>query len=318
MSSSADLKSFFQLWELFEQAVLAGVFCGAMLGALGVYIVARRMVFLSATVAQMSSLGVALAFASSQVVPWFRSWEGVAAVMGGVGVAVWTIVSPLFSTPQLGALSMAIVTALLFVNRDRASSERMLGVLFVAGSATTLAVAPFIVEDMHDVQSLLFGTAVIVEEGDFRTLRAMCVVLLAMQLLFWRGFVAVGFDRLDARVRRLPVTAIELVLLVSLAIAVAVSTRVIGALPSFAFSILPAMAALRLAPNMQWGLVVGAILGAFSAFAGYICAFLYDLPVGASQAVIGVMIVALVELSGLAIAAPGWIRRRVRDRNTQP
>ena len=94
------------------------------------------------------------------------------------------------------------------------------------------------------------------------------------------------------------------VLVASLAMAVSLSTRVLGALPVFAFTVLPAMAGLRLAPNVAGAAAVAALLGAVAGVVGYGVAFLYQLPVGASQ--------ALVAGGGLVLAhALAWVLDRL-------
>src|SRR6185369_9426586 len=49
-------------WEIFRNPLLCALAAGAVLGFLGVFIVLRRMVFVSAGVTQSAGLGVALAF----------------------------------------------------------------------------------------------------------------------------------------------------------------------------------------------------------------------------------------------------------------
>lgn len=68
--------------------------------------------------------------------------------------------------------------------------------------------------------------------------------------------------------------------LVAITVMVAVATRALGALPVFAFSVLPALAAL---------------LGALSGGRGYLVAFFRSFPVGACQAVTaGLFVVAAI------------------------
>src|SRR5206468_12324584 len=49
---------FFAAWDLFRDPVFAAMIAGATLGYLGVYIVLRRMVFVSAALSQAAGLGV--------------------------------------------------------------------------------------------------------------------------------------------------------------------------------------------------------------------------------------------------------------------
>src|SRR5215510_11240491 len=57
-----SLEQFWAAWELFRDPMLCALIAGVALGFLGVYVVLRRMVFVSAAVTQSAGLGVALAF----------------------------------------------------------------------------------------------------------------------------------------------------------------------------------------------------------------------------------------------------------------
>jgi zinc transport system permease protein len=131
----------------------------------------------------------------------------------------------------------------------------------------------------------------------------MTAALATLHIWWRRGFELASFDREGAQVRGLPVRLLDAALLGSLALAISVCTRVLGALPVFAFSVLPAVAAVRIAPNVRVALWLAALLGAGSGYAGYIVAFLYKLPVGASQA-----LVAAVP----AILSEAWLMLRRR------
>src|SRR4029079_12623104 len=85
----------------------------------------------------------------------------------------------------------------------------------------------------------------------------------------------------------LPAARIELALWFLVALEVSVTTRAIGALPVFAFAVLPAMAALARVERVRWALLVAGILGGLAGGLGYVFAFFYEFPVGASQAALG-------------------------------
>ena len=63
----------------------------------------------------------------------------------------------------------------------------------------------------------------------------------------------------------------------------AVATRALGALPVFAFSTLPAIAALGFTRTLLWAALLAALFGAIAGFGGYLIAFFADTPVGATQ-----------------------------------
>ena len=72
----------------------------------------------------------------------------------------------------------------------------------------------------------------------------------------------------------------------TIGVALAVSTTVLGAMPTFAFSVLPALAAVRVSRNIPMSLVLAMLIGATSGFGGYVLAFSWELPVGATQTLV--------------------------------
>lgn len=275
------LQLFFDSWELFKDPAIAAMLLGGLLGMLGVYVVIKRMVFFSAALSQVAGLGVASSF-------WGKVAFG----------ASWA------TSPYLGAATTCLVAVgYIMTQRGQTTANRdsALGLIFLLGSAGTLAVGTRIVQEVQDIESLLFGSAVAVLPEDFNMVVFTVVLLGALHLWWHRGFVVVSVDADDANVRGLKATFLEWALLLSLAAGIAVSTRVLGALPTFAFSVLPAMGALKLAPNVPQAMGIATFLGAAAGFGGYIAAFLYQLPVGASQTIVAAILVVICSGIGLLI-----------------
>lgn len=263
-------------WELYRDPVVCGVVAGAVLGVLGVFVVLRRAVFVTAAVSQSAALGVALAFL----------------------IGIYAGVTP---PPVLCALLLALAaTAVLGwrSNSKRLPREAIVGLLYVAASALSVLVGDRIAQEAQDITAILFGTAVLVRPQDlYAVFVASALVVTAIATLY-RGLVFAGFDPEGARVQRLPVARIELLLWTLVALEVSVTTRAIGALPVFAFSVLPAMAALRVAGRLSHALLIAGTLGALAGGAGYLAAFLLRFPVGAAEA----SVAALMFLLAVAIA----------------
>lgn len=267
---------FFESWELFREAALSATLLGALLGVLGVYVVIKRMIFFSAALSQVAGLGIAASF-------WLKLSFGL----------TW------LANPYLGAAVTSLLAIAFIVAEKNITSARRdasLGLVFLVGSAGTLMLGTRIVQEVQDIESLLFGSAVAVLPEDFTMVLVTTAVLGVWHLWWHRGFVAVSLDSDDARVRGLWSRGLDTMLLLSLAAAISVSTRVLGALPTFAFSVLPAMAALRLAPNVSRAMVAAAIFGAIAGFGGYLHAFLHQFPVGASQTMVAAVLVAVATL----------------------
>ena len=284
-----DTTSFWASWDLFRDAALAGTFAGAMLGLLGVYVLIRRMVFLSAALSQAASLGVAAAF-----------WAQVQ------GAPAW------LATPTLGALGGTLLATGLAGIPDRTSRrDGLLGAIYLVGAAGTLAIGTKIVQELQDIESLLFGSGVAVLPEDFRIIAWLALTLGLVQLCLHRGLLHVSLDRDGARIQRLPVRFLDFVLVLSLATAVSVSTRLLGALPVFAFMVLPALAALDLAQNPAQALLLSALFGAAAGLGGYWLAFSASLPVGAAQTLVAATLVAVLRVARLLFE---WLQSSLAHR----
>ena len=273
------LHDFFEAGELFRDPVLAGVIAGATLGYLGVYIVLRRMVFVSAALSQSAGLGVAAAF-YAQI------------ALGATGA---------LGDPLIVAVVFTIATMMLLLRQSGErwrSRESVLGAVYLVGSAGTLLVGTKIQQEAHDIETILFGAAVLVTPEDLTRLEMVGAAALLLQVVLGRGFRFVSFDPDGARIRGLPVRLLDATLFLSIAAAVSVATRVLGALPVFAFSVLPAIAAL----------LVAALFGAVAGAGGYVVAFLRTWPVGASEAAVAATLV----LAMMAIRPFLDLRNRMR------
>lgn len=277
LTDTLSFSDFFAAWDLFQDPILAGTIAGTLLGFLGVYIILRRMVFLSAALSQSAGLGVTLSFYAQ--IKW--------------------AISPILASPFIGATAMTIVTALLLLSDKTQTNSRrdnFLGLAYLVGASGALMVGTKIVQESHDIQSVLFGSAVMISHSEFLVIAIMATFLFIIHLWWIRGFIITSFDRTCAVIRGLPVKTIEMILLLSITITISVCTRILGAMPVFAFSVLPAMAAVRLGVNIPTTLIISSLIGALSGFIGYILAFIEHYPVGASQTIVAASFVLLCEI----------------------
>jgi zinc transport system permease protein len=283
MNEAADLtlSAFFAGWDLFRESALSGAIAGALLGWLGVYVVLGRIVFLAAALPQAAGLGVALALAAQ----------------ARLGLPAWV------PAPILGSVTVAGLATALLASGRRMHRDGMLGLVYAVGAAGTLAVGTRIAADVHEIDDLLFGSGVAVVPEEFRAFAATAAAILALHAWWMRGLSAAAIDPEAARVRGMPVTLLRLVLFGTLAVAVSAGTRVLGALPVFALTVLPPLAALRVSASVPQALVLSAVLGAISGFGGYVAAFLWRLPVGPAQALVAAAIL------GVAVAARPLVSR---------
>lgn len=271
---SMGWSDFIGAWDLFRDPVMCAVIAGGALGLVGVYIVLRRVVFFAAVQSQAAGLGVALAI-----------WAG--------------MLLDIEIEPMIGAVVMCLLGTLLLTVRPEKwhlSREVLLGTAWVTAGAGAVVVGEKISVEAHDISSILFGSAVLVRPLDVQLVGSASALVFVAHIFLRRGFVFTSFDGDVARVAGLPSRSLDLFLWVLVALLVALSTRALGALPVFAFSVLPALAALMLVQRLGFVFPLAAALGAAAGGLGYVFAFFESLPVGGAQALVAFSFVAIAAL----------------------
>lgn len=282
------LQLFIESWDFFREAALSGLLAGALLGALGCYILLGRMVFMSASLSQISSAGVAAGL-------WGMSLLGIHEHSASVP-AICSII-----------LCILVFAGTAIPLRKSKTPDAILGVIYLCGASATVLICTRIVNEIQDVQQLLIGNAVLVEHDDFIMLCIMVPVLLTLFIYAHRAFESAMFWHETSAVAGVPVNIIRIAVQIILVLVIASTTRVMGALPVFALSCLPALASKNLS-NFRKMFFLALVLGAFSGFGGYVLAFLADLPVGPSQTALA----AVITLLSCSISAVVHCIRRIK------
>ncbi len=214
-----------------------------------------------------------------------------------------------WSLPWLMALLFACggALALGFVREGNQTTKGwIMGAVFIGASALVLLLGGLVSQEMHDVNDVLFGNAIALSSGQMWQAVIVSALVVALHLWLAPLFFSYAFDPISARAHGFPVRTLDAVLFFSMGLAIAAGTRVVGALPEFAFAVFPGMIALRLVQKARWIVVVSAITGAAVAFVGYWASFVLSLPTGATMATVALLLY-------LVVLSMGQIRAGVQN-----
>jgi zinc transport system permease protein len=267
---SAALEGFLSAREIWEIPLAASVVAGALLGFLGVYVVLRRTVFVSAALTQLSTLGLVLALLVEEhvhVETEHASEQLAVAVLFSVAGAL-----------LLGAL-----------RPRRLPAEAGVGGAWVAASAFVVLGVSQLVHAAHDLGGMVFGNAVAVPAGDLVIIAIVAAVCTAVHALFAKELAFVSFDPETALALGMPVRRWDAVLFLTIGLAIPVTARALGALPVFAFLTLPAAAALLLRVGFRPAFALAAAFGVVAAAGGYVLSWLWEIPTGATMVTIAAL-----------------------------
>lgn len=235
------------------RAMLAGVGLSLATGPLGAFVVWRRMAYFGDATAHAAILGVALALGASL---------------------------PLYLGILLVALAMALaVTAL--AGRGHAM-DTTLGVLAHTALATGLVAVSFIQGVRVDLSAFLFGDILAVSPGDLVVIWGGAVLVLAGLVWRWSPLLTATLNEDLATASGLNPKREQLLLTIALAVVVAMSIKVVGALLIGAMLIIPATAARGLTRTPETMASMAVLIGVAASIGGLFASLQWDTPAGPS------------------------------------
>ncbi|MCB1175493.1 MAG: metal ABC transporter permease [Leptospiraceae bacterium] len=220
-------------FQFMQNAVLASILVSITCGFLGTLVTTNRLVFASGGLAHAAYGGVGLA--------WFSGW-------------------PIYIGVLLFLVPLAIVVALIQgVLRERA--ETLIGVMWAGGMALGVILIDLTPGYKSNLMSYLFGSLLTVSYADLFAIGISGSVIAFTVILFYPSLMSVAQDSEYARSRGLPVSFLQVLVLLMVAVGVVALMRTSGLILMIALLTIPA--AISRAYVQSWrGLILGSSMTA--------------------------------------------------------
>lgn len=257
-------------------ALAAGFAASFASGIIGTFVVVKRIVSISGSIAH--------------------------SVLGGMGVCLWLrrVYGLDFLTPLQGALAAGLLSALLMGWIHLKYKEREDTVIAAIWSTgMSIGVIFIALTPGYNVELLtfLFGNILWVSHSDIILLLSLDVLIAACVAVFYRRFVAICFDEQQALLQKVPVHTLYLLLLCLVAIAVVLLIQVVGAILVITMLAIPAAIAGTLTHTLSRMMVIATLLGALFTFLGMYFSYELNWPPGATISLVAAIFYSISLLS---------------------
>jgi zinc/manganese transport system permease protein len=244
---------------LFLPPLVACLVIVAIHSYLGLHVIAREVIFVDLSLAQMAALGSAVAIlAGSQP-------DSNAAFLYALG----------FTT--LGAVVFALTRT---AGHGRVPQEAIIGIVYVVASAAALLVADRTPRGGETIKDILVGSLLWV---NWPTIGRLAGVYAAIGVFHWvlrRRFLTISFEPETALANGWKIRWWDFLFYLSFGVVITFSVPIAGVLLVFSFLVVPAAIAFQFARGQGALAVVSWIAGALASAAGLWVSFHYDLPTG--------------------------------------
>jgi manganese/iron transport system permease protein len=232
-------------YEFVLRALAEVIITGAACGAIGTYVVVRRLAFIGDAISHAVFPGVVIAY------------------LAGASIV-------------LGALVTGLITALAIgwvARGGRIREDAAIGIFFAAAFALGIVLISTRQTYQGDLTGFLVGNLQGVSWPDIAFSLATGVAVVAVLVLLHKELLMVSFDRTLAAALGYPIFGLDLLLLVMLTVTIVVSIQAVGIILVLAMLVTPAATARLLVDRFGPMLVLGAFIGAATGVVGYYLSF---------------------------------------------
>jgi len=253
--------------EDFPLALFGSMIVGALCSFLGVYVVAKRIVFFGAVLTQISVLGLAISF-----LPF---------------IAMSHTLTSLLLTLVFALAMSRMLTGKKF------PKDAVLGIVFV----TTIALRILVLQvtstvEVAEIEHLLRGDILFVTPELFFPMLGVFLLVMGLHLIFFKEFQYISFDAETARTQGFQAAFWEMLFYGTTGAVIALATHMVGDVFVFGFLVVPAFTAILLTRRVWRIFLLALLIGVAAPAVGIFLAFLLDLP--SSPASIAVASVVLL------------------------
>jgi len=250
MEKLFDFSDYEQLIPLVQNSLIAGLLLGIMGGLIGVFVMTRDMSFAVHGISELSFAGAAIA------------------LLVGLNVALGA---------TFGSIVAAIIIAILGTRaKDRNS---IIAVLMPFGLGIGILALALYEGRAANKFGLLTGQIIAVDDPQVFWLIATATVVVIALLVIWRSLSFASLDPEVAEARGVPTKALGITFMLLLALAVAASLQIVGALLVLTLLVTPAAAALRLTASPLLVPILSMVFAAVAVVGGILLALGGGLPI---------------------------------------
>lgn len=245
--------------ELMLPPLVACIVIVAIHSYLGLHIIAREVIFVDLSLAQMAALGSAVAILAGAMP------DSSATFLYALG----------FTT--LGAFIFALTRT---TAKGRVPQEAIIGIVYVVASAAAILVAARTPRGSEVINDILVGSILWVTWPTILRLAAIYAVIGIFHFLLRKRFLAISFEPESAITSGWSIRWWDFLFYLSFGIVITFSVPVAGVLLVFSFLVVPAAVAFQFTRKRGALTVVSWITGALASAAGLAVSFRFDLPTG--------------------------------------
>ncbi len=232
-------------YDFVLRALAEVLIMGATCGAIGAYVIVRRLSFIGDAISHAVFPGIVIAY------------------LLGVSILVGALAAGLLTSLAIGWVSRS----------GRIREDAAIGIFFAAAFALGIVLISTRRTFQGDLTGFLVGNLQAVGARDIAISAATGLVVIGLLVVLHKELLLVSFDRTLAAALGYPIFGLDLLMLVLLTVTIVVSIQAVGIILVLAMLVTPAATARLVVDRFGPMIALGAAIGAVIGMAGYYLSF---------------------------------------------
>lgn len=255
-------------YTFFQHALLGSLLASIACGIIGTYIVTRRLVFISGGITHAS--------------------------FGGIGIGMFTGISPILSAAIFATLSAFGVEWLS--KRSDMREDSAIAVFWTLGMAVGIMFSFLSPGFAPDMSAYLFGNILTITWSDLLLLGVVSAGLVLFFARYLNTILYVAFDREFARSQGIPVAFFEYLLMMFIALTIVSTLRMVGIVLAISLLTIPQMTANLFTHSFKRIICLSIVIGFLGCLGGLFISYYWKVPSGAAIIFFSILIYAICKL----------------------
>jgi zinc transport system permease protein len=252
-----DLLNLF-LMPFVIRSLLAGIAVSISMSLLGTFLVLKRFSLIGDGLAHVSFFAVALSLLLNETTPWI----------------------------SMIILSIASIIIMKFNESGRAFGDAAIGMIGAVSIALGTILVQYISNQYVNLENYLFGEIFLVRESDVWFAWIIAITIIIFTIVLYQPLFALTFEEDFAKVKKVPVQAIQYGLAIITALAIFVGIRVVGTLLISSLIIFPTVTAMQWNKSFKGTLISSVFISLTNILLGFVLAILLAWPAGSTMVVV--------------------------------
>lgn len=253
-------------YTFFQNALLGVLLVSVASAMIGTYIVTRRLVFITGGITH--------------------------ACFGGLGLGYYLGINPIFAA---GVFAVASSLGVEWMSaRQNVREDSAIAVVWAFGMAIGTLFIFLTPGYVPDLNSFLFGNILTISRSDIAAFAIFLVVLAMFFLLFYRCIIVCAFDRDFAATKQIPVTVVNSIMSVMVAVCVVLTIRLIGIMLLMSLLTMPQMIAELFATRFGKMMMLSVLAGLLCSVLGLVGSYLFGVYLVSVPASVTIVLMLIV------------------------